>query len=153
MKKTLLLTAFMALFLVAWPPAHAETDALDAATTAVAAAEPGASCATGLAGTVWTLPDAGAQGGCTAQCWDGSQLQCEGTYCTKWDSACYSEQGRCYGSESGWLYCPTCATSCPGKPCDYYDGQSCTTSVTCYGEPPGCSSYTCNCFGGQYRCP
>lgn len=106
-------------------------------------------CATGAPDVVWSI---GAQSDCTADCWDGSSVTCDqGTSCSATDSACTAEQGYCWDNSGGYQYCPPCP--CPEPTCDQLHGQSCKTGTTCYGWPPSCQTYSCNCWNGTLVCP
>lgn len=75
-----------------------------------------------------------AQSSCTAECWDGSVLECSGTSCTAQDSVCSNgERGYC---TSGPLRqeCPPCPD------------PSCSATANCdNGGTATCSGYN-NCF-------
>jgi hypothetical protein len=145
--KTLLLTACMALFLVAAAPApsQAEIDAPESTTTAPRA-DVATECADTLAGALWTAPDIGAQSDCTADCWDGTSRTCNaGSSCMAHDSSC-STQGYCWDDVSGYKFCPAYPPSC-----DDVQGTKCVTSNgQCF---TGCGVANCFCFGGYWQCP
>jgi hypothetical protein len=79
----------------------------------------------------------GEQSVCNAQCWDGSYVSCWGTSCTARDSSCSSgHRGYCYGSSTGYRYCPPC-------PC----ASQCSASTTCAnGSTVSCSGCSGDCY-------
>ncbi len=88
----------------------------------------------------------------TVDCWDGSQRTCTGSPCFGYDSDCPSQRGYCYGSTTGFRYCPQCCSST--TPCSKYEGRSCSPNgsrIDCLFEGSGCAS--CFCSGGIWNCP
>lgn len=96
-----------------------------------------------------TIPDPGEQGTCTTNCWDGSHVTCSGSSCNVVDSNCSGGQrGYCYGSTTGYRYCPACPSCTATATCS-------SGSVSCSGGP-GC--YAINkcyayCDGVYHWCP
>ena len=97
----------------------------------------------------------GAFSTCTAQCWDGSSVQCSGTNCTATDSACsVGERGSCWGNTSGGFNCPPCEEP-PPTACyaSAYCGNG--NSVSCQGTAPNCFEQDycfAYCDGTYYWC-
>jgi hypothetical protein len=142
-----MLFAFPALTLAGQSPSAAATLAAifssGSAPGAVACASRGSA-----GGTV------GAFGTCTANCWDGSTVQCSGTNCNASDSACSAgQQGGCWGSSSGSQSCP----DCPYNPTPCYASAYCGNGITvsCQGTAPNCAAQDycyAYCDGVYYWC-
>lgn len=83
------------------------------------------------------IGDPSAQGFCVADCWDGTSRDCSGSTCNAVDSSCSTGQsGYCYGSDTGYKYCPTCPSS------------TCSAQATCSdGSTVFCKGTTGDCFG------
>ncbi len=95
------------------------------------------------------IGDPSAQGTCIANCWDGTTRTCGGTTCNVVDSSCSTGQrGYCWGSDTGYNYCP---------PCSCYATASCGTgySLFCSGtsECFGIDNCYVYCDGNYYWCP
>ena len=77
---------------------------------------------------------------CSANCWDGSNVSCQGNTCHFVNSNCAAgERGYCDGTLTGTRSCPPCPTPC-------------TARATC--SPSGsvkCTSYLNNCFAVDKR--
>lgn len=96
-----------------------------------------------------TIPDPGEQGSCTAYCWNGTSVTCSGTSCSEVDSNCNSGQrGYCYGSSSGYKYCPACSGCSATATCNGGGSVSCTGTSSCY-HINGCYAY---CDGAYHWC-
>ncbi len=100
-----------------------------------------------------------AQSTCIAHCGDGSTVTCSGSTCNATDNLCSEDpsvSGQCYGSSSGYQYCPTCpgyTTPCQRISCELTDGTSCSTP----GAHMDCTSLDgqcgfCDCELGTWRC-
>ncbi len=90
-----------------------------------------------------------AAAGCYADCWDGSRAYCSGSYCFAYDSSCPSQRGYCYGSSTGYRYCPPCPSDCPSNfPCSKYEGNSCWKQGTRVDCKDGNFCSFCFCGGG-----
>lgn len=63
----------------------------------------------------------------------GSYQACWGSSCWGYDSNCPSYRGYCYGSSTGYRYCPVC--------------PSCTVTASCAGAGGGSVSCTGTCSG------
>jgi len=101
-----------------------------------------------------SIPDPGAQSPCSALCGDGSYVTCWGSYCYAYDHNC-PEEGHCYGSSTGTLYCPsTCPSACQDSTyCDVKDGTACSGTPhtsDCTFRSGGCGS--CICSDGRWNC-
>ncbi len=94
----------------------------------------------------------GALGTCVADCWDGSHVTCTGSSCSEVDSSCGAGQrGYCYGTDTGYRYCPVCQ----GGSCHAETTCSGGGSVSCDGGPGCFSVYHCYAYcDDQYHlCP
>lgn len=97
----------------------------------------------------------GALSDCTADCKNGTSVNCTGSSCSAYDRDCSSgEQGHCTGSDSGIKYCsqacqicqdPTLCSEKQGSPCSGQNsGSDCTSSVGSCGS--------CICRFGSWMC-
>lgn len=91
------------------------------------------------------------QATCSADCEDGSKVFCSGTSCSAYDNTCSSTSsfaGYCYGTTTGYKYCPSCCTKRVTAICP---GQNQTCIGTCAGSfaVDGCWAY---CDGTLYWC-
>lgn len=88
---------------------------------------------------------------CNAQCESG-YVTCWGTSCSATDRSCPGQQGYCWGSSTGYQYCPTsCPTTCSADAlCSNGSHVSCSgSSGDCFAVDD-CYAY---CDGQYHMCP
>jgi hypothetical protein len=78
------------------------------------------------------------KGPSTALCWDGSAVTCSGAEFRGKDSDCAAgERGFCYGTNTGYLYCPVCPDPDPepvlcSAYCPGFGPISCWSTFDCW---------------------
>jgi hypothetical protein len=123
-----------------------------AAAADTSAAEPlPAACSMSLPALDWTPVPAATTAACTADCWNGSQVSCTGASCYAVDSSCPDQRGYCWGSDTGYRYCPRCCSST--IPCWKIDGWSCSPDGSHTDCMDGSACYSCRCWNGTWLCP
>jgi hypothetical protein len=80
---------------------------------------------------------------CSALCCDDTEVSCSGSSCSAVDASCPSQRGYCWGSSSGYQYCPSCSSpQCTPPPCP----APCSKNLQCTdycGGPGFCSGSGC----------
>jgi len=137
------------------PAAPAENP--EPAATQTPATEPPVDCSTLVESPA--LPPApmfAAAGGaalstCTADCWNGSSVTCTGSSCSATDSSCPTQRGYCWGTDTGYKYCPVCCSAT--LPCWKLDGRSCSPNGSHQQCLDGSHCFSCVCWNGIWACP
>jgi hypothetical protein len=88
---------------------------------------------------------------CSANCWCGADVECSGASCYAVDSSCPAQRGYCWGSTTGYRYCPQCCSA--STPCFKYEGKGCAPNGSTIPCLEGCGCAQCICSGGTWHCP
>lgn len=99
------------------------------------------------------IGDPGQQSVCNAQCWDGSYVTCWGTSCTARDSSCPGQRGYCYGSSTGYRYCPPCPCTSPCSATALCSNGSKVSCSGCSGDCYAINNCYAYCDGVYHWCP